>query len=161
MSLHNSLCVYKISPLWTKKANLHNNEIVVLVYLYIRNYLLTEYLILSDIASSTFFRVDWYLILYSLMLPVIQMPIHKQKIVQNGKSMFRVISEKRGTCVPTPSQNSFLFVCLFLFFKNQMVCQTWYHKRLIPILWRQRQLDIYRFKSSLVYIQSSRATKAT
>ena len=46
-------------------------------------------------------------------------------------------------------------------YTNKMSASGWWHRPLIPVLWRQRQVDPCEFKASLVYRVSPRTSKAT
>jgi hypothetical protein len=39
--------------------------------------------------------------------------------------------------------------------------QAWWYMPLIPALWRQRQVNLFQFETSLVYIVSSRSARDT
>lgn len=79
-----------------------------LVYLYMTNYTLTEYL-MTDAASSKFFIFFDFIVINAGNVP--NANSHTYTIVLDGKSMFRVISEDKRSSVLIQSQNSFLFVC--------------------------------------------------
>lgn len=42
---------------------------------------------------------------------------------------------------------------------REPLCQVWWYIPITPVLWRQRLLDFYELKSSLVYTVSSTSAK--
>ena len=55
---------------------------------------------------------------------------------------------------------SFPFVLFFGCFFKTVFCQAWWHTPFIPALGRQRQVDLWEFKASLIYTATPRTARA-